>query len=271
MTKIEHTVFHVVCILSGLAIMGSDVGNNVDFMYQQTKTLLDTNVLAVIAVALGTALGLTAIFIAIRERKVIMAIMLIVGTLLGAAFSVTATLDRVATLRDQSLESVRMKDSIYVALRSELIKTIQDTATECSPKKGGRGPNCLKGEDQVAALKDQLEKRDLELDSLGKRLATLFPFMSVKMASIAQPLLLPFALFLLGNCLFAFGCAGKLVKVIPQQSFEFVDPRTALEDQVAKFKASYVAKEGREPSAYIVAKTMNLSHAKAKRLLEKAA
>lgn len=261
--RTHYTAFHVLSATAGLGILAVDVGTNVDHMYHQTGTLWDSSIAAVIAVGLGTALSLTACHVAIRAWKPVTAGFLLVAFILGAAYSLTATLDRVATLRDQSLERIWLADSELVLLRHERDRARRDANDECSVKRGGRGEKCGKAEEQLKAVTARVTEREDALNPLGKRLATLIPGITVRDASLFQPLLLPAALFMLGNWLLAFGMAGQKPKAEFGTS---LSRRDELEARAQRFAMSFEAAHGRKPKVIEFRDNLNVSAAVAKRL-----
>lgn len=262
----QYTPFHILAATAGLGILAVEIGTNIDHQYHQTGTLWDSSIAAVIAVGLGTALALTACHRSLRAWKPVTAGFLLVAFTLGAAFSLTATLDRVATLRDQSLERVWSADPELTLLRIERDQARRDANTECSVKRGGRGEKCEKAEAQLKAVTARVTEREDALNPLGKRLAALIPWITVREASVFQPLLLPVALFMLGNWLLAFGMAGQKPKA------EFgtaLSRRDELEARAQRFALSFQATHGRLPKAIEVRDNLRVSSAVAKRLHDK--
>jgi len=248
--------------------MSVDVVSNVDFMYASTGKLFDSSIAAVVAVALGTAFALTASLAALRQRAVVAAIMLFFGFLLGAGFSLSATLDRVATQRDVALAKVWTSDPEIASLQGSLMTLRAQTAAECGT---GVGDKCRKLrealESETAAIGPQIAARQAKLDSMGQRIAAMLPFLSVEQASMYQPVLLPIALFVLANWLLAFGLSGA--PVIPEFDIR-LSGRAEQEERAKRYVTQYKGQFNRAPNVVELRRALQVSEGIAKKALKAA-
>lgn len=268
MTKREHRPLHVVCASVGALCMGVDVVSNVDFMYASTGKLFDSSIAAVVAVALGTAFALTASLAALRQRAIVAAIMLFFGFLLGAGFSLSATLDRVATQRDVALAKVWDNDPELAAMKESLADLRQRKMQECAT---GDGPKCKALTDavEIEAVKSAplIAAREARLDSMGQRIAAMIPALTVEQASMYQPVLLPVALFVLANWLLAFGLSGA--PVIPEFDIRLTG-RAEQEERAKRYVTQYKGQFNRAPNVVELRRALQVSEGIAKKALKAA-
>lgn len=238
------TPFGTLAAIAGLGAMNVDMWSNVEFMAAQTQTLYDSSVAAVIAVGCGTAIALTAALEAWRYGNRAMAVMLFAGYVLGAGFSLTATLDRVASQRDAQLNRVwKADDELQDHLRTRR-KVVEMATRECA---SGIGDKCRAIRGEVEIAEEKVARRKSELDSMGQRIAAMLPWVTPETASRYQPVLLPFALFILGNWLFAFGISGR-----PVEKDEFdteLSGQAAMDAKVIRFASEFRKRNGRPPYA----------------------
>lgn len=272
--KIQYLPLHIVATCIGALCIGTDLLSNVDFMVEQTRTLYDSSVLAVIVVGIAGTVALSVALMAWRNWAIVTGLMVFVGYLAATAFSLTATLDRVASVRDAKLERIWHADPeiqrlVKVRNQMDYLATRERTEGKRDPKGriirvAGTGDsyNAAKSEAQIA--NDLIVRRKADLDALGKRISAMTAgFVSVEQASMYQPVLLPFALLLLGQWLCAFGIAGQKVK--PEFNTGLTG-RSATEDKVRRFVRQFEADNGRAPKAAEIARAIGVTATQARRL-----
>lgn len=268
-----YTPWHYLTMTVGAALIGTDVLSNVQFALETTGTLWDSTILAVIAVAAGTMVALAAavdaVFGAIRRRSisgVLVGAVLLVGFALGAGFSLTATLDRVASQRDAKLERLWSQNADIRVLQSQRLAMVRAKNVECAT---GYGPKCKSLERQMSvqmpALEAKIDAIRAGLDPMGQRVteaARLLGFdVSVRQAALWQPMLLPAALFLLGNFLFSYGFGGEQRK----PEFELrLNGRADAEARLARYVEQFESAFDRSPTAIDIEQALGVSKERAK-------
>lgn len=245
MSKRIHTPLYVVTAMIGGSCLFADTASNVQYVYNQTETMLDSTILAVVTVAAGTAFALTAAFEAGRNRAFGLWLFLVMAFGLGAAFSLTATADRTNNQRLVALTKVWNADTQHQTLFEDWRLRRRLADKECSPAKGGRGPQCAMAEDRAHEARRELEERRLALDVTAQAIHSYLPFISVEIASKLSPMTLPVALFLLANALLAFGLGGK--KVEPEFDVSLTG-RAADEDKARRYTKAFREQHGRAPN-----------------------
>jgi hypothetical protein len=259
---------HVIAGIAGILAVSADTGSNVEYIYGQTGNLLDSSVAAVLAVAFGTALALSAAFSAFRNRDIITGFFLVCAFVVGATFSLTATADRTTNQRAGSLHKTWEKDIQHSNLFEDWRLRRRVADKECSPTKGGRGNLCEQAETRAHEAKAELEARRLELDATAQAIHKAIPAIKPELAQIIAPLSLPVALFLLGNALLAFGIGGRRVK--PEFEVQLTG-RAADEAKADRFIAAFEAAHGRRPKPQEVVNGIGIPAPTAKRMLKRAA
>lgn len=271
--KRTYTTIHVLGAIAGLLCILVDVASNGEFVYAQTKTIYDSQFAAVFTVAIATALALTACMAAVRQRAIVTAVMLFAGYVYGTAFSLSATLDRVATGRDAQLSEKFRGDDIWKSTKKKRDHLDYAASRECSrvdPRSGrSRGPRCEAAEREVRVADDLLKKREEQLDSLGVRIAAFLPA-SVRPShvSLYQPTLLPVALLVLGQWLTAFGVNGR--RVAPEFGIAAAAEHS-VEARARRLRQEFQRVHGRDPKPKEIAQALNTTIAVSKRLAKQVA
>lgn len=256
MTKRMHTPLYVVSAMIGGACLFADTASNVQYVYNQTDTFLDSTILAVVAVAAGTAFALTAAFEAGRQRSYGVWGILVMAFLIGATFSLTATADRTNNQRLTALTKVWKADAQHENLLASWKYRRGKADAECSPAKGGIGRLCRDAEESAVQAKTDLEARRLELDVTAQAIHTYLPFVPVDIASKLAPMSLPIALFLLANALLAFGLGGK--KVEPEFRIELTG-KAADKDKATRYVKQYREQYGKAPNVIELRRAVGVS------------
>lgn len=232
-----NTLGAVVAILIGVAAIVVDTWSNVEFLAGKPLTpsallepgIWSSNTAAVVVVAIATAAALTTAGVAWRGRRLGLAAGLFAAFLCGAAFSLSATLDRVATSKDAGVSekqdhnrAIASADAAIAEATRNLVTAQAGMKRECDGRDParldpGRWPICRghwqDAEEATAALtlaraqRDRLGATRVE-DSGAARIAAMIPGLSPQQVTLYQPVLLPAALFLFGNLMTAFGFAG---------------------------------------------------------------
>jgi hypothetical protein len=231
------TVGCVAAILIGVAAMSVDTWSNIEFQAGRSLTMSDlvepglwtSLTAAVVVVAISTAAALTVSGISWRSNRLGLAIGLFAAFLFGAGYSLSATLDRVASSKDDRIHKAQ---SHNVAI-SEAKASVSRWETALATAKAGIAAEC-KGRDPAKLTKkgwpmcvghyeasivalDRLTAARAQRGKLGalvvedsgaERVAAMLPFLSSRQVTLYQPVLLPAALFLFGNLLVAFGFGG---------------------------------------------------------------
>lgn len=211
----------------GFACAASDTWSNVEFVSGgRAPPLGDWTSLqtGTVAIAAGTAIALSAAGAAARRRCWLTSVGLLLAFACGAAFSLSASLDRAGSQRDQAINK-RQAHNVAIArterrlaqAQRDLKDALVEIGAECAgaPKDRKGWPNCRGGElarDQAQATIRRLEAElatagtEMPEDSMGIRIAAILPFLTPKQVATFQPATWPVALFLLGNFLIAFAC-----------------------------------------------------------------
>lgn len=256
MTKRIHTPLYVVSAMIGGSCLFADTASNVQYVYNQTDTLLDSTILAVVAVAAGTAFALTAAFEAGRQRAYGVWLILVAAFLIGATFSLTATADRTNNQRLAALTKVWNADTQHASMFEDWRVRRRLADKECAPANGGRGPQCAMAEDRAHEARKELEARRLELDVTAQAIHAYLPFIPVPIAAKLAPMSLPVALFLLANALLAFGLGGK--KVEPEFTIE-LSGKAAQVDKAKRYVKQYRQQYGKAPNVVELRRAVGVS------------
>jgi hypothetical protein len=192
---------------------------------------------------------------AFRNGGPIIGTMLFIGYIAAAVFSLSATLDRVATQRDNKLERIwsqdkeiqrltKVRDKMeYNAIREATEGRRDRRGRRISPAGKGAAYDAAKAEAKIA--NDLIVKRKAELDSLGRRISGMtVGLVTIEQASKYQPCILPVALLLLGQWLVAFCLNGRKIK--PEFNTELTG-RAALVAKAERYAAAFKASHGRLP------------------------
>ncbi|MEQ8823817.1 MAG: hypothetical protein RIC14_05540 [Filomicrobium sp.] len=229
----------VAAILIGVAAMSVDTWSNIEFQVGRPLVLSDllspgiwtSLTAAVVVVAISTAAALTVAGIAWRGRKWGLAAGLFLAFLCGAAYSLSATLDRVSTAKDGRVHE-KQSHNLAIAEAKAAVEAARDQLgaakagmlAECKGRNPANlsddgWPKCRRHWRAAESAQAKLASAEAQRSSLGaivvedsgaERVAALIPFglVSPKQVTLYQPVLLPVALFLFGNLLVAFGFAG---------------------------------------------------------------
>lgn len=260
-------------IAVGLGCLVVDTWSNVEFIGWKAVTspadLLNpaawnSLMAAVVVVAIATAVSLAAAGASWRRGSFLLATGLLLAFGCGAAFSLSATLDRVGSTRDAAVEG---RQSHNIAIERN------EAALQGAPVDLTAWPRCREHKADAATARADVARLEAalaglgakrEVDSMGARVAALLPWVTARQVQIYQPMLLPLALFLFGNLLVAFGIASfagpvmiaakpqdqptserPMIDVTPQPSAPAALTRA---EQVAEFVGQFIADHGREPS-----------------------
>lgn len=266
MTTREHTPLHVsAAILGGTCLLVS-VWANVDHLKTQAGSYLDPTIAAIFAVTIANAVMLASAMAAFRAWNIVNGIALVLGFLVGSAFEVTTTLERVALMRDQAQIEREADDRILQALVSEHSGLVKMRQTECV---GGFGPRCGYLDTEEYRTKMAIKSRRSELDSGGQRIAAyLGGTVTPQQASLYQPGLLPIALFLGANFLFAFGIGGQTK---PPEFNVGLTGRAALNAKAERFADQFQATHGRMPQSREIEQALGVTVNVARRLAREVA
>ena len=205
--------------------------------------------------------------------------MLLIGYFAAVTFSLSATLDRVASQRDVKMERIWSADPeiqrlVKVRDRMEYMATREATEGKrdrrgrvISPAGKGAAYDAAFAEAKIA--KDLIAKRKSELDSLGKRISAMTGgYVTIEQASVYQPCILPVALLILGQWLVAFGLSGRKVK--PEFDVSLTG-RAADHDKVLRFTRQFQATHQRQPTPSEVRAALGMTATKARRHLRSVA
>lgn len=255
----QHSTLHVTAAIFGGVCLAVEVFSNVEHHLHMTGSLLDATVLATIAVSVATAVSLAVAIAAIRQRAIITGLALLLGFGVGAGFSLTTTLDRVATQRDAAMSAKLDANAAYKAKVSELGGIDRMATSECMT---GEGPRCSFLRAEHKRLEDEIARLVELSDSLGVRLSAALGIRPAA-ASLYQPFLLPLALFVFANWLLAFGIDGEKV---PAEFDTGLKGRAALDAKAERFADVFQAQHGRAPKSIELEHALGISVAVARRM-----
>lgn len=271
--KTIYTPLHIAAIGVGAYCTGVEIYSNIEHLGHAAKLVwyLDPAVLAVIGTSIGTCIAMACVYRANRDRQYISAAMLFLAFLAGAGYTLSTTLERVAAGRDAMLTAkwaadpeiqrlTKVRDQMtYVATRERT----EGNRTKGRPAGTGEVYNAAQSEAKIAS--DLLAARKAELDSMGQRISAMtLGLVSVNNASMFQPVLLPFSLFLMGSYFIAFGLAGSKVK----PEFDLTPQgKDALEVKAERLIVEYKAQRGRAPKPVEIERTLGVSTFVARRML----
>lgn len=209
-----YTTAHKAAIAAGVACLIVEIWATLEVYYGETKTLMDATMASVFVVNIASVIALKTSRDAWRQKNKGLSSALLLAFVLGAGFAVSTTLDRVATMRDHKLQNAYANSEELQQALVKLDGLERDAKEECKTVVGRTsfGEQCKLRNQEVTDHKKEIAKIKVSLDSMGVRIAAMLPFVTPEDASKYQPLLLPFALFLLENVLLVFGMDGQKVK-----------------------------------------------------------
>ena len=250
-----HSPLHICAASVGVLCVLVELLSNTQHIHHMVQSYADPAVLAAVATSIGVTIALTCAMAAFRQWHVVNGSMLLVTFLLGAAYTLSTTLDRTSSARDAALAKVWASDQTHEELRQLLRRVTYAAARSCAGS-GAKSKACLDATPEIDVAKRRIEERRGELDAMGRRLAAIVPGITPAQASLYQPMLLPVTLFLMGSFLLAFGINGKTVQ--PEFKVELCG-RDALLDKARRFTAEFKAKNGRSPKIAEVSKALGVT------------
>lgn len=261
----EYTLVHYSAGVGGILCIGVGIWANWEVMLEQTGSAINATMASTVAVGLAGVLALKVSKDAWRQRQRITAAFLFLAFLCGAAFSITTTLDRTATLRDQKLTRLLESNPTYQEKKTDLKSAEKAAMDECSTVVGRTsfGELCKLKMERYEKLEEEVKELTDTADSMGVRIAAMLPFMSAKTASTYQPVILPFALFLLENLLLLFALDGREIE--PEFATELIG-RDAVDAKARRLAEAWMETHGRLPKPREIEHTLGVTTAVAKRL-----
>ena len=253
MTTRIYPPLYLAASATGIWCTASEAWSNVDYIAKQVPSLLDPAVACVVAMSAGVVIALSCAIEAFRNRHVFVGSCLFLAFAGGVGFTVSTTLDRVASTRDASLAKVWAADPQMKELTELRAKVVYMSSRECGT---GRGQKCDAISQEVKIADQRIAARQGELDAMGKRIAALIPGIEPAQASMFQPMLLPVSLFLMGSFLVAFGVNGKRIE--PKFRVQLTG-RDALVEQARQFAREFQSTYKRQPKAMDVSKALSVS------------
>lgn len=269
MMKREKKSRHYYALLGGIILLVAETWMNVQEMSERAAHWYDSSIVAAVVVCFAASYALYAAEDAFFEREYGKAVFLLTAFIFGAAFQFSTSLDRVATQRDYKLINVWRADKEWMRLTNVEEKMSNVSSRECGKFVGtrSRGNACLALEEEEKIANLKRKKREAELDSLGQRVSSMFPWLSVEAASKYVPTFLPLALFFLANSMFLYGGAGQKVR----EEFDTSPAgRLANEERVLRYLTAYFKNNGQFPETKIVVEKMQVSEFVARRLIKTA-
>lgn len=243
----EHTKLHYAAGICGQAAIFTDAGSNVEFMYNQTGTLLDTNILVVVVIAVCNSIALAAAIKAFQQGDRIVTAALALGFVCASVFSLSATYHRVTSTNTQSAQNYLMKDREYKSLSILYDVALTKSGQYCDAETGKTKAACIKREKTAAALRD---RRDRRADQINVKI----PGLSAEVTSMLPNLTAPLALYIFANCLLAFGINGRLVR----PEFETTAPDKPI-DKARRFVVNYIETNGCKPSVSLIVERVGVT------------
>jgi len=268
--KRKWTALHVVGILIGGYIVVTEVISNVEHIVTGTGSIYNPAVFTSIGVSVGTVFAFSMAINALEEwRKVsswIIAAGLITAFLFGAAFTLSTTLDRTATARDNQLTKIWQSDEQLKTLQKSQNGLSVQSSKECAT---GRGRRCEDITLELSMLQEKIQKRQSELDSMGKRFAMATGHVvSAESMSIVQPMFMPISMFLMGIFMVAYGMKGRVVPPEFHQDIQ-LEGKELKEDKALRFIRQFGEKNGRPPTVKQVMNVTSVSYTTAKKYIDK--
>ena len=190
----------------GLVGVAVDTWSNVAFIAPHGP-YLSSNVAIVVVLAAMAAVACAGTGLALRRRQYFAAIGLALGWTLATVFSLGATLDRVATQRD---EQVQVRQGLNASLITTRATIADLTAQRDQEGKTGRGPRWKDLNQKIIDLRGKLGALGSERveDSSEARIeAITFGAVTGKQWRTLHPVTAPVALVLLANALIALGAS----------------------------------------------------------------
>lgn len=263
MHKITHTPIHIGAAILGLITVSAETYSNIEHVWHQARTWYDPAIVNVLAMSLCVAFGIAVTMQAFKQRSIATGLVLGCAFVIGAAYVISVTLDRTSAQRDTALTKVYERDTLYLTLLASYTTMRMDRARICT---GGSRlyTQCDQVEREMERVVGKLDQRKEELDSFGRRVAAVFPWVSARTASTWQPMLLPISLFLFGAWLLHFAWAGQ--RVPAEFDLELQGP-AAERARAERFLEQFRAKHGRDPYPSEIAKVIPISQGTARRVV----
>lgn len=262
------TSLHVTALVVGGYIIATEVASNVEHIVHGTGRVFDPAVFTAVGVSIGTVFAFTMAMDALEDWKKlsswINASGLIAAFIFGTAFTLSTTLDRTATARDNHLAKVWKNDQEMNSLMEIFQKVSYQAARECGT---GRGQKCEAISAEVKVAQTRIDQRRNSLDSMGKRISVATGgWIDAELASMFQPMFMPIAMFLMGTFMIAYGVKGKVVK----SEFNVgLTGMAAKEDKARRFINEYRTMNGKLPTASQVKSIVAVSDPTARSYLRK--
>jgi len=266
------TALHVVGLIVGGYIVFTEVASNVEHIVHGTGSLYNPAVFTAIGVSIGTVFAFTMAMDALEDWKRLSswvnAMGLFAAFVFGTAFTLSTTLDRTSTARDNHLTQIWKNDEESKSLLEVFQKVSYQAARECG---SGRGKKCEAISDEVKVAQMRLDQRRSSLDSMGKRIsAATGGMITPEKASIFQPMFMPIAMFFMGIFMVAYGVKGRIVTGEFQHALETpLTGMAAKEDKAKRFIKEYMNTHGNAPSINQVKSIAEVSYPTAKRYLDR--
>ncbi|MCV0371091.1 winged helix-turn-helix transcriptional regulator [Filomicrobium sp.] len=222
-------------IAIGLGATTVDVWSNVEFIAGDTVrnpadladvTNWNSLMAATVAIAVASFGALGGAAAAWRLQARLISCGLLFAWICAAAFSLSATLDRAGSQRDNAIHAQRSHnvqiDRVAAAIttqRARLKAATQAEADECKGYKAGVSkdegwPKCITAKGEIKSATNEIGELEAKLaglgaekveDSMGSRVAALFPFLTPGQVATYQPITLPVSLFFFGQFFPALG------------------------------------------------------------------
>lgn len=243
----RYTYLHCAASVVGLYIFLTDTSSNIQWMYDQIGTLLDSDIAVVLAVAIG---GVTFMAVSTRcwqERQYASSLMFALAWLICTVFSFTATADRMASRYHAKHEKLAAVHAEHASKREAVQKARKGVDTWCG-QWGSRARtlcNAYKANLREAESAYDPSKLAPPAFALGVTISKITGgAISTSQVDLYQPLLAPIALLFAG-LLLAWGVNGQVVE--PEFSFE-ASSKASLEAKLKRFWVGFEAEHGRHPT-----------------------
>lgn len=261
----EYTLAHKAALVAGLLVLGIEIWACLEIFHEESRQYINATMATIIVASIATVVALKVSRDAWRQKIYGISICLFIAFLFGAGFTITTTLDRTATMRDQKLARMVQSSSEINELKQELAQAKADARSECSNVVGRTsfGEQCKMRQMEVAKVEEKIEDAMSKIDSMGIRLAGMIPYITPEIASKYQPALLPIATFLLEVFLLTFGSDGR--EVPPEFTME-LGGRDALNAKALRFAEQWQLQYKRLPKPSDIERALNVTPTVAKRL-----
>lgn len=261
----EYTIMHKLAMVAGGCMLIVGIWASLEIFYEETHHLINATMASVIVVSICTVVALKVSRDAWRQKNRGFAFALFCAFLFGAAFTVTTTLDRTASMRDQKLARLIRENPEIQELKDKLKEAEAKASAECENVVGRTsfGDQCKFKLSKVEEIQEKIDDTVSKIDSMGIRLAAMIPGITPDTASRYQPAIFPLSAFLFEVLLLTWGLDGR--QIPPEFNME-LGGRDALNAKAIRFAEQWQIQHKRLPKPADIERALNVTPQVAKRL-----